>query len=227
VLQQSGLTHLFLKERAVDGGERFDRDKEVGSGGAPSRAVLGEATPRDAIVDMGVILQWSAPSVQAPGEPREGCPDEALVCGQPLEGRCRRLKQGLVRAALMRADEGTQNFRDGEGEEEMPPRELFGQVVLEPLLGFMLLTLGTVAVATGMIDAVVPPTVWALIAAVSVVAALTVLDGADDLAMRQGEVGVTLQVLRGKGSEDIAQGGHGRSPCMRASTCRRLHALCG
>jgi hypothetical protein len=42
----------------------------------------------------------------------------------------------------MRADEGTQNFRDGEGEEEMPPRELFGQVVLEPLLGFMLLTLG-------------------------------------------------------------------------------------
>jgi hypothetical protein len=87
VLQQSGLTHLFLKERAVDGGERFDRDKEVDSGGAPGSAVLGEATTRDAIVDIGVILQWSAPSVQAPGEPREGCPDEALVCGQPLEGR--------------------------------------------------------------------------------------------------------------------------------------------
>jgi hypothetical protein len=89
-------------------------------------------------------------------------------------------------------------------------------VVLEPLLGCMLLTLGTVAVATGMIDAVVPPTVWALREAVAVVAALTVLDGADDLAVRQGEVGVTLQVLWGKGGEDLAQGGHGRSPCMRA-----------
>jgi hypothetical protein len=92
----------------------------------------------------------------------------------------------------MRADEGTQNFRDGEGEEEMRPRELFGQVVLEPLLGFMLLTLGTVAVATGMIDAVVPSTVWALREAVSVVATLTVLDGVDDLAVHQGEVMVTL-----------------------------------
>jgi hypothetical protein len=34
--------------------------------------------------------------------------------------------------------------------------------------------------------------------------------------VHQWEVRVTLQVLRGKGGEDIAQGGHGRSPCMRA-----------
>ena len=98
----------------------------------------------------------------------------------------------------------------------MRPRELFGQVVLEPLRGFMLLARRTVAVATGMIDAVVPPTVWARIEAVSVMAAVTVWDGVDDLAVCQGEVGVTRQVLWGKGGEDRAQGGHGRSPCMRA-----------
>jgi hypothetical protein len=96
------------------------------------------------------------------------------------------------------------------------PGKLLFEVVFKPLLGFMLLTLGAVAVATGMIDAVVFPTAGALIEAVAVVAALTVLDGADDLAVREGEVGVTRKVFWRKGGEDITEGGHGRSPCMRA-----------
>ena len=33
VLQQAGLAHLGFEERAVDGGEGFHGDKEVGSGG--------------------------------------------------------------------------------------------------------------------------------------------------------------------------------------------------
>ena len=144
---------------------------------------------------MGVVLELPAPGVQDTGEPWEVGPDEALVGGQPLEGRGRRLKQGLVREALMRADEGSERLRDGEGEEEMRPRELFVQVVLEPLVGCMLLTLGTVAVATGMLDAMVPSTVLALIEAVAVVSALTVLDGADDRAVCEGQMGIALQVL--------------------------------
>src|SRR5713101_849596 len=119
--------------------------------------------------------------MQDTGEAREIGPDEALIFGQPLESRGRRLKQGLVREALMRADEGSKRLRDGEGEEEMRSGELFVQVMLEPLLGFMLLTLGTVAVATGMIDAVLLATTVALIEAVAVVSALALLDGADDL----------------------------------------------
>jgi len=39
VVQQSGLGHVFFEDGAVDGGEGFDRDKEVGSGGQPCRAV--------------------------------------------------------------------------------------------------------------------------------------------------------------------------------------------
>jgi hypothetical protein len=105
-------------------------------------------------MEVRVVLELPAPRMQDPGEPREVCPDEALVLGQPLEGRGRRLKQGVVREALMRADEGSERLRDGEGEEEVRPGQLFVQVVLKPLLGCMLLTLGTVAVATGMIDAV-------------------------------------------------------------------------
>ena len=68
VLQQAGVAHLFFEEGAVDGGEGFDGDKEVGAGGPPGRAVLGEATARDDVVDVGVVLELPAPGVQDTGE---------------------------------------------------------------------------------------------------------------------------------------------------------------
>jgi len=80
-------------------------------------------------VDVGVVLQLPAPGVQDTGETREIGPDEALICGQPCEGRCRRRQHGLVREALMRADEGSERLRDGAGEEEVRPRELLVQLV--------------------------------------------------------------------------------------------------
>ena len=208
LLQQTGVAHLFFEDGAVDGGERFDRDKEIGPGGQPGRAVLGEAPPRDDVVDVRVVLELPAPGVQDTGKPREIGPDEAFVGGEPFEGERRRLKQSLVREALMGADEGAERLRHGEGKEEMRPGELFVQVVVEPLLGFMLLTLGTVAVATGMIDAVVSPTALALIEAVPVLSAAAVLDGADDLAVCEGQLGVALQVFWSKGGADLAEGGH-------------------
>jgi len=111
----------------------------------------------------------------------------------------------------MRADEGAEGLRHGEGEEEVRPGQLFVQVVFEPLLGCMVLTLGTVAVATGMVHAVLVPTRVALIEAVAVGAALALLDGADDLAVCGGEMGIALKVFWRKRREDIAEGGHDRS----------------
>jgi hypothetical protein len=80
----------------------------------------------------------------------------------------------------------------------------------------MMLTLWAVAVATGMMDAVLPPTVLALIEAVAVMAALALLDGADDLSVCGGERRRAVEGLWGERCEDIAEGGHGRSPCIRA-----------
>src|SRR5688500_6415873 len=101
----------------------------------------------------------------------------------------------------MRADEGSERLRDGEGEEEVRPGQLVVQVVLEPLLGCMLLTLGTVAVATGMIDAVLVATALALRETMAVRAALALLDGADDLVVRAGEVGITHKLFWSEGDE--------------------------
>ena len=75
----------------------------------------------------------------------------------------------------------------------------------------MVLILGTVAAATGMVHAVLAPTRVALREAVAVGAALALLDGADDLAVCGGEMGIALKVCWCKRREDIAEGGHDRS----------------
>jgi hypothetical protein len=71
-----------------------------------------------------------------------------------------------------------------------------------------MLPLRAVAIATGMIDAVVFATARALIEAVAIIPAAAVLDGADDLVVRGAEVGRALQGRRGEDVEDIADGRH-------------------
>ena len=78
----------------------------------------------------------------------------------------------------MRADKRAQGLRDGEGDEEVRPRELFVEVVLEPLLSFMVLTLRTMSIAAGVIDAVLCPTALAQIEAMTIVSTTAVADGA-------------------------------------------------
>jgi hypothetical protein len=80
----------------------------------------------------------------------------------------------------------------------------------------MLLPLGAVAVAAGMLDTVVPPTVVALREALAVRAALARLAGTEDLTVRRGEVGRALQGFWRQGGAEIAPGGHGSRPCLRA-----------
>ena len=117
---------------------------------------------------------------------------------------------------MVRAYAGAAYRRHGEGEEEVRPGQLLLQVVLEPLPGLMLLALGTVAVATSMLDAVVPPTAGARIEAVAIVSASALWEGADDHAVCEGQMRVARQVLGRKRSEDLTESGHGRSPCIRA-----------
>jgi len=165
---------------------------------------------------VGVVLELSAPGMQDTETTRAGRPDATLVFGEPLEGLRRGLEHGVVGDALMGAEKRAQGRRDSEGEEAVRPRERFVQVVVEPLLGCMLLALWTVPVAPGMSDAMFLPTALALREAVSVMSTWALLDGTDGLAVRGGEVGRTRKVLWRKGGEAIAEGGHGRRPCMRA-----------
>jgi hypothetical protein len=210
-LQQAGVVHLCLEKRPGNGGERFNRDEAVGSGGTPWCAVPGEATARDEGVDVRVGRERSTPGRQDTGKSREVGPDEALVFRQPFEGRGRRLQQGLVGEALVRADEGTSGCRDGEGAEAVWPRQRLIEVMCEPLLGCRLLTRRAMTMATGMVHAVLAPTRVALRETVAVVPALARWDGADALAVGEGQMGVALQVVWSKGGADLAESRHGRS----------------
>jgi hypothetical protein len=144
---------------------------------------------------VGGGLELPAPGVPNAGAPREVGPEEARVGGEALAGRCRGWHQGLVGEVLVRAEEGAERLRNSQGQEEVRPGPWFVQMVLEPLGGCMLLTLGTGAVATGMVDAVWSPPAGALREAMAGRTALARLDGADDLAVRDGEVGRALQGL--------------------------------
>ena len=99
----------------------------------------------------------------------------------------------------------------------MRPGELFLQMVQEPALGCMVLTLGTGTVAAGMVDTVLSATGLALVEAMTVMAAVALLDGGHGLLVRQGQMGEALQVLWRKRVKDILDGGHERSPCIRES----------
>jgi hypothetical protein len=134
---------------------------------------------------------------------------------EAFEGLRGRFEQGRIGDALMRADEGSAGLRDGEGEEEVGPWELFVEMVISPLLSFMMRTLGTVSVATGVMDAVLAATALALREAVTVVSTLAMQDGTEGLLVCHGQRGKAFQVLWGVSLEDIAEGGHEASPCMR------------
>ena len=116
----------------------------------------------------------------------------------------------------MRADKGAQGFRDGEGEEKVRPGKLFVQLVVEPLLGFMLLTLGTVAIAAGVIDAVLSATAVAL----SRGCVRSVRCGNAEWRLRscggRWADWDSAQDTLGKGVKDIADGGHEASPRIKA-----------
>lgn len=216
VLSQSSFGPLLLPQGAIDGREGLHRDKAVGSGGAPRVTVFGETATWDDGMHMRGVLELSAPGMEDTGKTRKLGPDAPRVLGEPFKGFGRGVEQGVVREALMRADEETPRLRNGAGEEEMRPGPRCLQMVGEPRLGCLLLALGTVAVATGVMDAVCFPTAGARREARPIMAAAAVWDGAESLAVRGGEDGRARQIFWRKGGADSAQGGHGRRPCMRA-----------
>jgi hypothetical protein len=76
------------------------------------------------------ILQLPAPGVEDAGATREVGADATLVWGEPFAGEGRGVAHGLGGEALMGAEKGAQGVRDGAGEEDGRPRQVFCQVVL-------------------------------------------------------------------------------------------------
>ena len=161
-----------------------------------------------------MILELPAPGMENAGKAREVRTDKARVFGETFDGLRGCLEQGRIGRALMRADKGSEGFGDGEGEEKVRPGQLFVELLVKPVLRFMMLTLGAVAIAAGVVDAVLPATALAVIEAVSIMSALAVLNGPHGLVVGERQMGIALEVLWRIGLEDVADC-HEASPCMR------------
>ena len=113
----------------------------------------------------------------------------------------------------MLAHEGSQLFRDRERDQKMMTRELALDLSLEPLLSFVVLAGGTVAITTGNKELLRLGTAIASVKSHPASLGATGHDGIDDFAMGPGHCrGIALEILGAKGCKDFTDGGHGRVP---------------
>jgi len=93
-------------------GRGFDRDKAVGAGGR--QVVRSAERPPPGTIEWMCGWDWSCrPRDAGPGEPWEVRADEALVGGQPLESRGRRLQPRLGREAVDGSGGRSERLRTG------------------------------------------------------------------------------------------------------------------
>ena len=115
-------------------------------------SVRADGAGWDQVVDVRMILELAAPGVQDAGKAGQIGTEQARIARQLLEGLGRGLKQGVITWAFMGAEKAPQRLGHGEGEQEVGHGQLMGLLVEDPLTGFMLLALRTVAIAAGAMD---------------------------------------------------------------------------
>src|SRR3990172_67240 len=132
-----------------------------------------------------------------------------VVFGQPLQGLGGGLEQGVVGGFWIRAHKVSQLLRHRESNQEIVCGKASGHLPYEPVLGFVVLAVGTVAVAAGPIDEMALPATPAVIEGDAQLSASAVDDGVDDFSMLVGDtLGVTFEIFGCELREDIFDGRH-------------------
>jgi hypothetical protein len=159
---------------------------------------------------MGVVVELTAPGVKDAEEAWEIGSEVLGISGQSGHSLGRGCEHGIVRGALVAADEGVKLLGSGEGDQEMVPWHLPLHLFMEPLVGFVILTGGAVAVSAGAEEEMGLPATLTLIEGGSEGLGSTVEDGVDDLDVIGGHgVFESVHVLWAVGSEDVIDGSHG------------------
>ena len=109
-------------------------------------------------MNVRMILERAAPGMEDAEEATPRRADVLGVGGQGFDRGAGRLEQCGIGDALVSAQEAAQPGRDGEGEQEIRARQQAIDLVLEPGLGLVLLTGGTMPIAAGASHGVRRPT---------------------------------------------------------------------
>ena len=164
-------------------------------------------------MDVGMILQSSAPGMEHAEEAGEVGADVLGIFGEFFDGLGRSLEQSGVAKALVLADERAQLLWDGKGDQEVMARELALDAGLEPLLSIGGLAGGAVAITAGNKELLWLSTAFTLVERNAAGLSPTRYDRIEDFAMGGGHGrSITLEVLRAEGGKDFTDGGHDRVP---------------
>jgi hypothetical protein len=212
-IEEARFLHGIAELGFEDHGESSDGEIEVDPGRVPEAIGGGEGAAGDDVMDMGVILEGSAPGVEDTEESGEITADVFFIQGEFFDGLGGGLEQGRVSDPLVFANEAAQFFRDRKGKQEVMTGKLPLDLFFQPLSGLMVLTSGAMAISTGAIDPMELATFFALVDCEAADFGVTADDGIDDFAVYfRHDLGVAFEVLGAKGSEDLIDCGHGPVP---------------
>lgn len=147
LVEECCLFHLIAELGSEEDGQSFDGEEEMEVGGVPGMVFDGDGSSWDDIVDMGVVVELTAPGVKDAEEAWEIGSDVLGISSQGGHGLGRGCEHGIVGGALVAADEGVELLGSGEGDQEMGPWHLPLHLFMEPLMSFLVLTGRAVAVS--------------------------------------------------------------------------------
>jgi hypothetical protein len=210
LVEERCLFHFVAELGSEEDGEGFDGEEEVEVGGVPGMVLGGDGASWNDIVDVGVVVELTAPGVEDTEEAWEISSEVLGISSQGGHGLGRGCEHGTVGCALVAADEGVELLGSGESEQEVVPWHLPLHLIMEPLLGLAVLAGGAVAVSAGAEVEMRFSTALTLIEGGSEGLGSTVDDSADDLEMVPWD-GILEPVHVGLpiGAEDIVDGFHG------------------
>ena len=111
----------------------------------------------------------------------------------------------------MAADKAAELLWDGEGDHEMVTWKLSFHLIYQPLMGFMVLAVGTMPVAARFMDDVGLAAIFTFVDHGSAVWCSTVHDSVNDLAVfGRHDLTEAVNILRGVFTEDLIYCRHGR-----------------
>ena len=132
-------------------GKRFyGKQKGLGSW-QPQFTVLVKSPARNQVVDVRVVTQIASPSVKHAHHTHLSA-DKTRVCAQCLHSLCRHAEQDIVNQLLISPSHVAQFIGQRKSDQKVWHRQENILLFLQPLVGLVVLTFGTMSVAAGMIQ---------------------------------------------------------------------------
>ena len=193
----------FEEQPAEQAREHAHGQEEAWLAGDPARPVRRQAAAGNDDVDMGMMGQRRSPGVQHGGEADAGA-EMFGIGGDGRQRLGRRLEQQVVDGGLVLERDRRDRGRHGEDDVEIGNRQQLGVAVLQPSSGGGGLTLGTMAVAAGVVG---DARVRAVLAALDMTAergGATGFDRRHHLQLGEADMaGVGLAPVRAMGVENV------------------------